>query len=249
MSSTIRQGLVIGNWKMHGTVASVELLLQQLIPLCEGASAEIAVCPPSLHLSLALQHTSGVSVAVGAQNCSEHEIGAHTGEVAATMLADLGCDRVILGHSERRQQQAEGDILVAAKSRMARAAGLIPVICVGETLQQRQEGDAEAVVAEQLSPLLRELKGSDVIAYEPVWAIGTGETASAEQAQEMHGFIRGLLSDDLGDTAEQIRLIYGGSVKAANAKELFAQADIDGGLVGGAALDAQEFAAIVNAAG
>ncbi len=249
MPSTVRQCLVIGNWKMHGSADFVGELLQQLIPLCEGASAEIAVCPPSVYLPLAVRLTTASNVAVGGQNCSEYESGAHTGEVSAAMLADLGCDRVILGHSERRQAQAESSELVAVKCAAAKAAGLVPVACVGETLQQRERGEAETVVAEQLQALLPGLTASDVIAYEPVWAIGTGKTATPGQAQEMHRFIRGVLRDSLGETAEQIRLLYGGSVKAANAKELFSQVDIDGGLVGGAALDAQEFAAIVNAAG
>jgi triosephosphate isomerase len=249
MPSTLRQRLVIGNWKMHGSADSVSELLQKLIPLCEGASAQIAVCPSSVYLPLAVELTAGSNVAVGGQDCSASEAGAHTGEIAAAMLVDIGCDLVIVGHSERRQGWGESSELVAAKCAAAKQAGLVPIICVGESLQQREQGDAETVVAEQLQAVLPGLVATDVIAYEPVWAIGTGKTATAEQAQQMHGFIRGVLRGSLGEAAEQIRLLYGGSVKAANAEELFSQADIDGGLVGGAALDAQEFAAIVSAAG
>ena len=165
------------------------------------------------------------------------------------MLADVGCDRVVIGHSERRQYFAESSELVARKYNSARAAGLTPIVCVGETLQQREQGQAQAIVSSQLQALVNTpLIAADVIAYEPVWAIGTGQTASPEQAQEMHAFIRDFLRQHLGETAESIRLLYGGSVKATNAAELFGQQDIDGGLVGGAALDAQEFAAIIAAA-
>ncbi len=239
----------MGNWKMHGSVDFVEQLLQQLIPSSEGASTEIAVCPPSAYLSLVIDRCRGSNLAVGGQDCSANESGAYTGEVAAVMLRDIGCDRVILGHSERRAYQGESNELVATKAIAARAAGLTPVLCVGETLEQRQSGDAEAIVGQQIAALLADLQATDVIAYEPVWAIGTGETATPEQAQAMHGFIRAELRKSLGDNADAIRLLYGGSVKAANAEELFCQADIDGGLVGGAALDAQEFAAIISAAG
>ena len=246
----MRRSLVVANWKMHGSQGSARALLDGLLGLLPAApAAEIAVCPPAVHLSLALEATAGSAVAVGGQNCSEFEAGAYTGEVAAPMLADLGCDRVILGHSERRQYFAESDALVAAKRLAARAAGLVPILCVGESLEQREAGEAEAVVSAQLSELLAApLQADDVIAYEPVWAIGTGKTATPEQAQAMHAFIRGQLAEALGPVAEEIRILYGGSVKAANAAELFSQNDIDGALVGGASLDAEEFAAIINAA-
>ena len=211
--------------------------------------AEVAVCPPYIHIPLALDLTADAPVAVGAQNCSEHDLGAYTGEVSASMLADAGCDRVIIGHSERRQHFAESSELVAEKYNSVRKAGLVPVICVGETLQEREQNQAQAVVSKQLQALLdMPLQAGDVFAYEPVWAIGTGQTASAEQAQEMHEFIRSVLRERLGEMAESIRLLYGGSVKAKNAAELFGQKDIDGGLVGGASLDAEEFAAIIAAA-
>ena len=244
----MRQRLVVANWKMNGTAASALALLQELLPAVATASTEVAICPPFLHLPLALQATAGTRVGVGGQNCSEHESGAYTGEVSAPMLADMGCDLVILGHSERRQYFAESSELVAEKYSSVRAAGLTPIVCVGETLQEREQGRAQAVVAEQLQVLMAKPPvADDVIAYEPVWAIGTGQTASPEQAQEMHAFIRNYLRQHCGDAAEQIRLLYGGSVKAANAAELFGQEDIDGGLVGGASLDAGEFAAIINA--
>jgi triosephosphate isomerase len=245
----MRRNLVVANWKMNGSIASVRELLGGLLPAVTEARAEAAVCPPFVQLPLVLDMTSGSALGVGGQNCSEHESGAYTGEVAAAMLADIGCDRVILGHSERRQYFGESSELVALKYRRARAAGLKPIVCVGETLEQREQGQAQEVVAGQLRELMHcSLTADDVIAYEPVWAIGTGKTASPEQAQEMHGFIREYLREHCGEAAEQIRLLYGGSVKAANAAELFGQDDIDGGLVGGASLDAGEFAAIINAA-
>jgi triosephosphate isomerase len=249
----MRQRLVVANWKMHGSLASVRQLLQDLLheltPSVAGRSTEVAVCAPFVHLPLALECVAGSALAVGAQNCSEHASGAYTGEISAAMLADIGCSRVIVGHSERRQYFGESSELVAAKAASARAAGLLPILCVGETLQQREQGQAEAVVAAQLRAMMESpLLASDVLAYEPVWAIGTGVTASPEQAQEMHAFIRGVLREHCGETAGRIRILYGGSVKSGNAAELFGQEDIDGGLVGGASLDAVEFAAIVNAA-
>lgn len=245
----MRQTLVVGNWKMHGTRASVGSLLQGILDSMPAERAEVAVCPTYVHLAQALELCAGSVVAVGAQDCSHMESGAYTGEVAAGMLADVGCQWVILGHSERRQYHAESDKLVAAKLGAAVAAGLSPIVCVGETREQREAGEAEAVVAKQLRGAL-DNQGSLtglVIAYEPVWAIGTGLTASPDQAQAMHAFIRTCLADIAGVAADNTRLLYGGSVKAANAAELFAQEDIDGALVGGAALDAGDFLAIVGA--
>lgn len=245
----MRRSLVVGNWKMHGTVAGAEALVADLAQAVAGLDAEVAVCPAYVHLSIALQAAAGSAVSVGAQNCSAHAAGAHTGEVSADMLVDAGCDRVILGHSERRASYSETDALVVAKAEAARAAGLVPILCVGETLEQREQGLAEKTVAVQLQALIGAgLQATDVIAYEPVWAIGTGKTASPEQAQEMHAHIRRCMRDGEVACADEIRLLYGGSVKAANAQELFAQADIDGGLVGGASLDSKEFAAIAAAA-
>ena len=245
----MRRTLVVGNWKMHGSRASVDALLGELAGSMSSPSAEVAVCPSYVHIGLSLQRCAGTAVAVGAQDCSHMASGAYTGEVSADMLADLGCQWVILGHSERRQYHAESDHLVAAKLTAAIAAGVKPIVCVGETQEQRESGEAEAVVASQLRGALAaqsNLSGL-VVAYEPVWAIGTGLTASPAQAQHMHAFIRACLSDFAATDAGATRVLYGGSVKAANAGELFAQPDIDGALVGGAALNAAEFLAIVGA--
>ena len=245
----MRHRLVVGNWKMHGSLASAKSLVAALVEASTDPEAtEVAVCPPYVHLPVALQTAAGSRVGVGAQDCNENESGAYTGEISAPMLVDLGCRWVILGHSERRQYFGDTNERIAAKFNATRAAGIDPILCVGETLEQRERGIATDVVAAQLEALAWVgLRASDVIAYEPVWAIGTGQTASPEQAQEMHAFIRGFLQQQEQSLAEGIRLLYGGSVKAGNAQELFAQEDIDGGLVGGAALDAEEFIAIIKA--
>ncbi|MBP6699901.1 MAG: triose-phosphate isomerase [Halioglobus sp.] len=246
----MRQMLVVGNWKMHGSRASVTALLGEVLRSMPSSAAEVAVCPSYVHLAQALQLCAGTAVAVGAQDCSSMPSGAYTGEVSAPMLADQGCRWVIIGHSERRQYHAESDSLVAAKAGAAVAAGLQAIVCVGETREQRESGEAQAIVAGQLRGALEgqaSLAGL-VVAYEPVWAIGTGLTASPDQAQVMHAFIRGCLSGVAGIDAAATRVLYGGSVKAGNAAELFAQQDIDGALVGGAALDARDFLAIVGAA-
>jgi len=247
----MRQALVVGNWKMHGSRASVATLLDGLVAAKPAKSAEVAVCPTYVHLAQAIAACAGSAVAVGAQDCSHVQSGAYTGEISAEMLVDQGCRWVILGHSERRQYHAESDDLVSAKLAAALEAGLEPIVCVGETLEQRESGQAESVVGTQLRGTLDGLPNLAglVVAYEPVWAIGTGLTASPEQAQAMHAYIRGCLADIAEVDAGATRVLYGGSVKAANAAELFAQADIDGALVGGAALDASEFLAIVGAAG
>jgi triosephosphate isomerase len=246
----MRRNLVVGNWKMHGTLDSVQALVAELVLSVAGSDAEVALCSPYVHIGRVASLTASSGIAVGAQDCSQHESGAYTGEVAAEMLREVGCDRVVVGHSERRQYFGESNELVAEKALAAKRAGLVPIMCVGETLKQREDGQAQAIVGAQLQPLIASgLVASDVIAYEPVWAIGTGQTASPEQAQEMHEFIRGYLQQAEVAAADSIRLLYGGSVKAANAAELFAQLDIDGGLVGGASLDAAEFSAIVAAAG
>jgi len=246
----MRRKLVVGNWKMNGCRASVGSLLGGMVDAIPSQPVEVAVCPTFVHLPLALELCAGSAVAVGGQDCSHAGSGAYTGEVAAPMLADLGCRWVILGHSERRQYHAESDELVAAKAAAAVAAGLQPIVCVGETREQREEGEAEAVVGAQLRGALagQATLAGLVVAYEPVWAIGTGLTASPQQAQEMHRFIRGCLGEIGGIDAQATRVLYGGSVKAANAADLFAQPDIDGALVGGASLDAGEFLAIVGAA-
>ncbi|MCB1697498.1 MAG: triose-phosphate isomerase [Pseudomonadales bacterium] len=245
----MRQTLVVGNWKMHGSRASVAALLGELVESLAAPTAEVAVCPSYVHLPQAVELCSGSAVAVGAQDCSHMPSGAYTGDVSAQMLVDTGCRWVILGHSERRQYHVESDELVAAKLGAAVAAGLSPIVCVGETREQRESGEAESVVASQLRGALdgqKDLAGL-VIAYEPVWAIGTGLTASPEQAQDMHAFIRACLEGVAGIDAAATRVLYGGSVKAGNAAELFARQDIDGALVGGAALNAGDFLAIISA--
>ena len=245
----MRQTLVVGNWKMHGSRASVAALLGELVESLAAPTAEVAVCPSYVHLPQAVELCSGSAVAVGAQDCSHMPSGAYTGDVSAEMLVDTGCRWVILGHSERRQYHVESDELVAAKLGAAVAAGLSPIVCVGETREQRESGEAESVVASQLRGALdgqKDLAGL-VIAYEPVWAIGTGLTASPQQAQDMHAFIRACLEGVAGIDAAATRVLYGGSVKAGNAAELFARQDIDGALVGGAALNAGDFLAIISA--
>jgi triosephosphate isomerase len=246
----MRQPLVVGNWKMQGSLASVEALLGDLVSATPVAEVEVAVCPTYVHLAQAVGLCRLSSVAVGAQDCSHVQSGACTGEVSPAMLAEIGCHWVILGHSERRQYQGESDTLIAAKLAAAAEAGLRPIVCVGETREQREAGAAEAVVSAQLEGALRGQAHLDqlVVAYEPVWAIGTGLTATPEQAQRMHAFIRACLADIGNVDAAATRVLYGGSVKADNAMKLFAQLDIDGALVGGAALVAADFLAIINAA-
>jgi len=246
----MRQALVAGNWKMHGSRSSVDELLKALLGGSLPPQVDVTVCPAYVHLAQSVALCAGTPVTVGAQDCSHMQAGAYTGEVAPTMLVDQGCDWVILGHSERRQYHAESDELVSAKLSAAVEAGLSPIVCVGETREQREAGEAEAVVGAQLKGALSghvSLAGL-VVAYEPVWAIGTGLTATPEQAQEMHAFIRGQLAGVDGIEADATRILYGGSVKPGNAAELFAKDDIDGALVGGAALVAEDFLAIINAA-
>ena len=246
----MRRPLVAGNWKMHGSRSSVDTLLGALVAAPWDDGTEVVVCPAYVHIDKALAACAETPIGVGGQDCSHAAEGAYTGEVAAAMLADLGCQWVILGHSERRSYHGESDEVVAAKLSAAVTAGLAPIVCVGETREQRESGDAEPVVAAQLRGALSEqaaLTGL-VIAYEPVWAIGTGLTASPAQAQAMHAFIRAELGA-VGVAAGDTRILYGGSVKPGNAGELFAQQDIDGALVGGAALVAEDFKAIVAAAG
>jgi triosephosphate isomerase (TIM) len=246
----MRQLLVIGNWKMNGDRSSVQALLGDLVRATPARGPEVAVCPAYVHLAQALDLCATSGIAVGAQDCSHMQSGAYTGDIAPSMLVDMGCRWVLLGHSERRQYHEESDALVAAKLTAAVHAGLRPVVCVGETREQREAGAAEAVVSAQLEGALKGQANLDtlVVAYEPVWAIGTGLTATPEQAQDMHEFIRDCLGGISGVDAAVTRVVYGGSVKPGNAKQLFAQPDIDGALVGGAALVAADFLAIINAA-
>jgi len=243
----MRAKLVVGNWKMNGALASNARLLAQLVEGARDVARPMAVCVPFPYLAQAEAALSGSPVAWGAQDVSAHAAGAHTGEVAASMVAEFGCRHAIVGHSERRQRHGETDAIVAAKARAALGAGLVPIACVGETLAERDAGETRSVVLRQLDAVLQAV-GEDaarlVYAYEPVWAIGTGRTATPGQAQEVHGWLRERLA---AGGAADAPLLYGGSVKAANAAALFDMPDIDGGLVGGASLEADEFLGIARA--
>ncbi|SEJ72237.1 triosephosphate isomerase [Azotobacter beijerinckii] len=249
----MRRKRVIGNWKMNGSLAANRALLEELLPqLAVLEGVELAVCPPFPYLAQVAALLEGSGVALGAQNLHTAEKGAFTGEIGAGMLKELGCRYVLVGHSERRSLYRECDETVAEKFAVALRAGLVPVLCVGETQAQRRQGQTEQVVSAQLQAVLRRsgVQGlaAGLIAYEPVWAIGTGETASPEQAQAVHRHIRALLVQHDPVQAEATPILYGGSVKADNAAALFAQPDIDGGLIGGASLEAAAFAAICQAA-
>jgi len=246
----MRKKLVAGNWKMHGSLAENAALLAAIKPALSGIEA--VVCVPFPYLAQAQALLAGSSIAWGAQNLSEQSKGAFTGEVSAAMLLEFGCKYVIVGHSERRSLYGESDALVASKYMVAQAAGLIPILCVGESLDEREAGVTKAVVARQLDAVINAAGvgslAKAVIAYEPVWAIGTGKTASPEQAQAVHAFIRGKIAVLDSGVANQLVIQYGGSVKASNAAELMVQPDIDGGLIGGSSLVADEFVAICRAA-
>ena len=250
----MRKPLVAGNWKMHGSRADNAALLRALLDqLPAQAAAEVMVCPPFVYLHETSRLLKDSDVALGAQSLCAESQGAFTGEVSGAMLRDVGCRYVLVGHSERRQLYGEHDQLVARKFVAAQASALVPVLCVGETLEEREGGRTTEVVARQLDAVLAVSRvdafGQAVIAYEPVWAIGTGRNATPEQAQEVHAMIRGRVAALDAKIAASVRILYGGSVKASNARELFSMADIDGGLVGGASLKADEFAQICAAAG
>jgi triosephosphate isomerase (TIM) len=244
-----RRKLVVGNWKMNGSrAANTELLAA--VKAAGPWVAEVAVCAPFPYLADVALSLQGDGIAWGAQDCSAFDAGAYTGEVAAAMLAEFGCRYVIVGHSERRAMHHESDQLVADKAKAALAHRLTPIVCVGETLAEREAGQTDAVVKRQLSAVIHTLAhciSQVVVAYEPVWAIGTGKTASPEQAQAVHALLRAQLAA-ASEKAAEMKILYGGSVKADNAATLFAQADIDGGLIGGASLKAADFAAICRAA-
>lgn len=248
----MRRKIVAGNWKMHGSNAQNRDLLSALRAGSVSLGCEVLVCPPYPYLAQVADALEGTAIVCGAQNLSQHLEGAFTGEVSAAMLADLGCRYVIIGHSERRTLFGESDAVLVAKFVAARQAGLCPIFCLGESLVQRQAGKTLEVVFEQLNSLLQvvgvEGLVDAVLAYEPVWAIGTGLSATPEEAQEVHAALRGMLSALDVDVAAALRILYGGSVKAGNAQELFVQPDIDGGLIGGASLVAQDFLAICRAA-
>jgi len=248
----MRKKLVAGNWKMHGSLQQNAVLLERIKAGVSGLACDVAVCPSYPYLGQVQALLAGSVVAWGAQSLSEHPVGAFTGEVSAAMLCEFGCRYVLVGHSERRGLYGETDAVVAAKFEAAQRVGLVPVLCVGETLAEREAGMTEAVVARQVSAILDRsgvaAMASAVVAYEPVWAIGTGLTASPAQAQEVHAAIRAQVAAMDVEVAKGLRILYGGSVKPQNAKELFGQNDIDGGLIGGAALVADDFLAICLAA-
>jgi len=247
-----RKLIVAGNWKMNKTVVEALQLVRDLKPgVANINDADIVVCPPFTALSEVAKAIRGSRIQLGAQNMSEHEAGAYTGEIAAEMLRELEVRYVILGHSERRQYQKESDELILQKAQTAHAAGLQPIVCVGEALAEREAGHTEKVLEGQvrgsLMGLSKEQMRQTVVAYEPVWAIGTGKTATTSQAQESHAFIRGLLAKLFDATiARLVRIQYGGSVKPSNARELMSQPDVDGALVGGASLEAQSFTEIIQ---
>jgi len=249
----MRKLLVAGNWKMHGSRAQNADLSAELIEGMEDQQgADVLICPPFVYLWELARAAKESGIAIGGQNLSAESIGAYTGEISASMLIDVGCEYVIVGHSERRALYQEDDSLVARKFVAAHREGLIPILCLGETLEERENGATEEVIARQLNAVLSVAGVADfasaVVAYEPVWAIGTGRTATPEQAEEVHSFIRRMISAEDANIGDSIRILYGGSVKAANASELFSMPDVDGGLVGGASLKADEFLKICRAA-
>jgi triosephosphate isomerase (TIM) len=247
-----RKLIIAGNWKMNKTVVEALALVQNLkIELGNVTEVDIVVCPSFTALSEVAKAIRGSNIRLGAQDMSEHKPGAYTGEIAGEMLKELGVRFVILGHSERRHYHKETDELISKKTRSAHAASLEPIVCVGETLAEREAGQTEKILETQvrgsLTGLSKDLMAETIIAYEPVWAIGTGKTATTDQAQEAHAFIRGLLVKLYDEaTARRVRIQYGGSVKPSNARELMSQPDVDGALVGGASLEAQSFAEIVK---
>ncbi len=253
MKMTQRTPLVAANWKMNGSLATIRPLLKSVISgLKSGCDAEIAFCPTYVYLAELAEIFNNTGIGLGAQDISHFKAGAYTGEVAAEMLKDFSCKYAIVGHSERRMLYHETETLVAEKFVRAQEAGLVPILCIGEQLADRESADTEAVIERQLDVVIKTAgitSFSDaVIAYEPVWAIGTGETATPEQAQEIHAFVRSLLARHDDVVADKVRILYGGSVKATNAIEIFNMVDVDGGLIGGASLDTEQFLSICHAA-
>lgn len=253
-----RRKLVVGNWKMHGDLSSNQRLLADIVKgLSEFNRADYVICPPTPYLFQARELLTDSRIAWGGQNVNQFEKGAFTGAVAAHMLTDLGCTYVLLGHSERRVLFHETNLTAAARFDASIKAGLTPILCVGETLAEHDAGLTEVIVASQMDAVMATLSDENfsvamqvnmVFAYEPVWAVGTGKTATPEQAQAVHEFIRNRIARRNSEAADHVRIIYGGSIKANNAKKLFAMPDVDGGLIGGASLSAEEFIAICKAA-
>lgn len=249
----MRKPLVAGNWKLNGSRESITDLLSGIRQRADSVEvAELAVCPPYVYLGQVVHQLDGLDISIGAQDCSDQSGGAYTGEISAAMLKEFFCNYVIVGHSERRHIYAESNEMVSIKYEQVKKNGLVPILCVGETLEQREQGHTEVIIAQQIDAVLDRLGidgfANSVIAYEPVWAIGTGQTATPEQAQEVHEFIRNKLDALNTEIAANIRILYGGSMKPDNAQELLHQSDIDGGLIGGAALQAEDFIAIAVAA-
>jgi triosephosphate isomerase len=248
----MRRKIVAGNWKMHGSRAESAALLDAVIGGLNADAVSCVVCPPFVYLQEAWRVLRGGPVALGAQDVCAEAQGAYTGEVSAAMLKDVGCEYVLVGHSERRALYGEDDQLVARKYAAALGKGLIPILCVGEQLAEREAALSTQVVGRQLAAVVNlcgvQALGGGVLAYEPVWAIGTGRTASPEQAQQIHAFLREQVGLQDAKIASELRILYGGSVKAGNARELFTMPDVDGGLIGGASLKSDEFLAIVAAA-
>ncbi len=251
MNAMARRRLIAGNWKMNGGLAANEALLKALLQGVGAAACDVAVCVPSPYLAQVQSLVAGSSIDPGAQDISAHARGAYTGEQSAAMLKDFGVRYAIVGHSERRQYHGETDDTVAAKTAAALANGITPIVCIGETLAEREAGQTEEVVKRQLAAVIH-INGhcisEIVVAYEPIWAIGTGKTATPDQAQAVHALLRAQLHHAASEHADAIRILYGGSMNAANAAELLAQIDIDGGLIGGASLKAPDFLQIIAAA-
>jgi len=247
----MRRKLIAGNWKMNGSQAANASLLSEIKERLEQPACAIAVCVPAPYFAQCQSLLSGSPIAWGGQDISAHESGAYTGEVAASMLVDFGCRYVIAGHSERRTYHGESDELVAKKTVRALRAGMTPIVCVGESFDQRESGKTDAIVGQQIDAVLAVIAAEDVskivVAYEPVWAIGTGKTATPQMAQDVHAMLRGRLRVKNPADSESVQILYGGSMKPDNAKELLAMPDIDGGLIGGASLKSSDFLAIIGA--
>ncbi len=253
MNKNIRKAVIAGNWKMNKTRPEAKVLIEALVPLAKDAGCEVVICVPFTNLETAVELTKGTNIKVGAQNCHFAKSGAYTGEISADMHTEVGVEYVVLGHSERRQYFAETDETVNKRTKAALEAGLKPIVCVGELLWERECNITEEVIARQIKLDFYDVSAEDlkkcIIAYEPVWAIGTGKTATADQAQEVCAFIRDTLAKLYGkDVADTITIQYGGSMNAGNAAELLSKPDVDGGLIGGASLKAPDFATIINAA-